>query len=225
MSADRRRLILLRHGRTAWNLEGRAQGHLDVQLDETGHAQAAAVAPYLAESAPVALWSSDLTRARQTASYVERATGLSAVLDPRLREFDVGARGGLTVAEFAQRFPAEYATWAAGHVTGGVPGAESREAVATRMAPALREMLSALAEGECGVVVTHGACLKVALVALLGWPLEAEESLAGVDNCGWATVTERATGSLRLSSYNETATTRAHVRTGTPDFTSDAPSG
>ena len=101
-----RRLVLLRHGRTALELIGRAQGHTDVTLDDTGREQAAAAAQYLAGYGAVALWSSDLARAGvRTATYVEKATGLAAVTDPRLREFDVGERAGLTVAEFAEKFP------------------------------------------------------------------------------------------------------------------------
>jgi len=93
------RLVLVRHGQTAWNLEGRAQGHSDVPLDDVGLAQAAAAAPYVAALRPSALWSSDLARARQTASFVEAATGLAATPDPRLREYDVGIRSGLTLPE------------------------------------------------------------------------------------------------------------------------------
>ena len=225
MSAERRRLILVRHGRTAWNLEGRAQGHRDVSLDETGHAQAAAVAAHLAGYDAAALWSSDLSRARETAAYVAAATGLTASHDPRLREFDVGERGGLTVAEFAEKFPEAHAGWAGGHITGGVPGAETREDVVARTVPALREILASLAPGQTAIVVTHGACLKVSIVALLGWSLEAEESLAAIDNCGWATLDERPDGRLRLASYNETATPEVHARSRTPDFTSDQPVG
>ena len=70
------RLVLVRHGQTAWNLEGRAQGHTDVGLDETGRAQARAMAPYVAAMAPTALWSSDLARARETADRLAEATGL-----------------------------------------------------------------------------------------------------------------------------------------------------
>ena len=58
-----RRLVLIRHGRTAWNAIGRAQGHADVELDDIGHAQAAAVAPYLTSLGPTVLWTSDLARA------------------------------------------------------------------------------------------------------------------------------------------------------------------
>ena len=109
-----RRLVVLRHGRTAWNAAGRAQGHADVPLDGVGHAQAAAVAPYIASLEPVALWTSDLARARQTCGYLEETTGLSAVADERLREFAVGARQGLTIPEFAEKYPHEYAGWVRG---------------------------------------------------------------------------------------------------------------
>ena len=71
MSADApRRLVLLRHGQTAWNAARRVQGQLDAELDDTGHRQAAAVASVLAALAPAALWSSDSVRARETAAYV-----------------------------------------------------------------------------------------------------------------------------------------------------------
>ena len=220
-----RRLVLLRHGRTAWNLIGRAQGHTDVTLDETGRDQAAAAAPYLAGYDPVALWSSDLARARETAAYVEKATGLEAVTDPRLREFDVGQRSGLTVAEFGERFPEAHAAWAAGHVTGGVPGAETIDDVTARMVPALREMLASLGPGETGVVVAHGACIKVSLMALLGLPARSEEAIFVMDNCGWATIVEHHSGRLRLGSYNETSHPGVLPPVGTPDFASDAPSG
>lgn len=225
MSVEGRRLILVRHGRTAWNAEGRAQGHLDVPLDATGHAQAAAAALCLAKYDATALWSSDLQRARETASYVAEATGLTASYDARLREFDVGERQGLTVAEFAAAFPEEYAVWVSGHVTGGVPGAETVAQVTDRMVPALREMLASLAPGETGIVVSHGACTKVALMALLGLPPEADEAIGGLGNCAWATVAEHHEGRLRLTAYNETADPVEHAPLGTPDFASDAPCG
>ena len=220
-----RRLVLLRHGRTAWNLVGRAQGHTDVTLDETGREQAASAASCLAGYGASALWSSDLARARETAAYVEKATGLEAISDSRLREFDVGQRAGLTVPEFAERFPEAYAAWAAGHVTGGVPGAETIDDVTARMVPALREMLASLGPGETGIVVTHGACIKVSLAGLLGLPPESEEVIFSMDNCGWATIAEHHGGRLRLWSYNETAHPGVVAPTGTPDFASDAPSG
>ena len=216
------RLVLVRHGQTAWNLEGRAQGHTDVGLDETGRAQAAALAPYIAAMAPTALWSSDLTRARETAGVLAAATGLDLRADPRLREFDAGERSGLTTEEFAERFPAAYASWQDGHITGHVPGAETIAEVTGRMVPALREIWDATSPGETSVVVAHGACLKVSLLAFLGWPDGVLGTLRGLDNCGWAVLEADPHGrGIRLASYNETAHPPVHG----PDFASDAPVG
>lgn len=214
------RLVLVRHGRTAWNLDGRAQGHTDVSLDDVGRAQALAVAPVLAGLAPTVLWSSDLARARETAAEVAAATGLEVRLDARLREFDVGERAGLTVAEFADRFPESYASWKSGHITGLVPGAEPPQQVIDRMVPALAEIWSAIVPGETTVVISHGACLKVALVAFLGWPAETGRTLRGLENCGWVVLEPGPEGTeVRMASYNETVNPVAHG----PDFASEAP--
>lgn len=204
MSADpaARRLVLLRHGRTAWNATGRAQGHTDIELDDTGHGQAAAVAPWIASLRPAALWSSDLARARQTAAYVEKETGLVATLDPRLREYDVGERTGLTMAEFRDQLPDEHAAWEAGRFE-SVPGAEGRDDVLTRIVPACRELVASIGPGETAVAVTHGASLKVALVALLGWPCAVSNSLLVLDNCAVAVLTGGGTrAAMRLVAYN-----------------------
>lgn len=199
-----RRLIVVRHGRTAWNAVGRAQGHADVELDEVGHGQAAAVAPYLASLDPAALWTSDLTRARQTCAYLEKETGLVATEDARLREFDVGSRQGLTITEFAERYPEEHAAWVSGDDTLRLPGAEAGHDVEARLLPALRACLDALSAGQTGVVLTHGACLKVGVVALLDWPRKLATALRGIDNCAWATLEELGLGGpLRLVGYNE----------------------
>ena len=199
-----RRLVVVRHGRTAWNAAGRAQGHADVELDDVGHEQAAAAAPYLASLDPVALWTSDLARAWQTCAYVEAESGLVATRDARLREFDVGLRQGLTIPEFAERYPDEHAAWLRGDGMLRLPGAENAADVEARMLPALRACLDSLAAGQTGVVVTHGACLKVGVVALLGWPRTLAPSLRGIDNCAWVTLEELGLGGrLRLVGYNE----------------------
>jgi broad specificity phosphatase PhoE len=199
-----RRLVLLRHGRTAWNEAGRAQGQADIELDDLGHRQAERVAPHLAALEPAALWTSDLARARQTCSYLEKETGLSAIHDERLRELSVGQREGLTVAEFAARFPEEHTAWMSGDEHLRLPGAETTAEGAERVTAALHDCLAALEPGATGIVVTHGAALKVGLAGFLGWPLDAADSLQGMHNCGWAVVTELGAGGRpRLSSYNE----------------------
>lgn len=216
------RLVLIRHGRTAWNHEGRAQGHIDVSLDETGCEQAMLLAPYVAAMRPLALWSSDLARARETAEALSAATGLAVRPDPRLREYDVGERAGLTEAEFADRLPEVYAAWRSGDLIGNAAGAETPADVLARMLPALREIHAATPADGTSVVVSHGASLRTCLVALLGWPEEQDRHLRPLDNCGWAVLEDspHAPG-LRLASYNETV----HTGTHDPDFTSDSPVG
>jgi len=205
MTAQRgRTLVLLRHGQTEWNRSGRAQGHADIDLDETGHAQAARAAPVLARSRPAKVWTSDLARARHTASYVEQATGLVAAEDPRLREYDVGDREGMDSTGFAEHFPAAYDAWHSGDDgRHPVPNAETTADVDKRLGPALRDCLAELEPGQTGIVVTHGACLKIGVLGLLGWPLSRAVDLRGVDNCRWAVLSEVAAGErMRLRAYN-----------------------
>ena len=203
-----RRLVLLRHGRTAWNDAGRAQGHTDVPLDDEGEAQAKAVAPVLAAFDPVAVWSSDLARAAATARCIAAEAGLEPVLDPRLREFDVGPnRQGLTHDEYVLAHPAEHAALVAGDVA-AIPGRETDADVLARFLPALTSYADALGEGETGIVVSHGAALRTCVPAFLGWPEGADDGLAVLANCGWIEL-EHSVGTWtsgvlrwRLSAWN-----------------------
>lgn len=209
MSADQsagpRRLVLLRHGRTAWNAERRIQGQLEAELDDTGHGQAASVAPVLAALSPVALWSSDSARARQTASYVAKETGLEPVFDARLREHFLADREGLTHTEYAALAPEEFAEFLRGNYD-AVPGAETAAVVADRMVGALRELLAATAPGELAVAVSHGAAIRDAVPVLLGWPVEERAALHGLENCGWVELDQpEAAGPCRLRAYNRVA--------------------
>src|SRR2546428_10390762 len=105
------RLIIWRHGRTAWNHLRRVQGRLDIDLDEIGLAQAEQAAPALAAYEPQVLVSSDLIRARRTAQALAAITNLPVDLDPRLRERDYGPWQGLTHPEIQARYPVDYARW------------------------------------------------------------------------------------------------------------------
>lgn len=201
-----RRVILVRHGQTAWNAEGRAQGHLDVGLDDTGRSQAEAMAPVLAAQEPTLLVTSDLARARETAAFLEKHTGLTAVEDPRWREYDLGERAGLTLAEFGERIGVQFEGWWDVHAHVEVPGAESPAQLRDRVLPAFEWVLEELGEGQTAIVVTHGASLRVAIASVLGWPLEAADGIEPMRNAAWATLAETGAGRLRLSSYNRSVT-------------------
>ena len=213
--AERRALVLLRHGRTAWNLERRIQGQLDAGLDETGHAQARAAAKEIAAHRPALLWSSDLTRSVDTAAYVGEACGLEVVTDPRLREYHLGAMQGRTYAELAETDPEAIARFRRGDFE--ADDGESSAAVAARVAEALRDLLDATPPGQVSVAVSHGAAIRVGLAEAVGWGASIGLTLGALVNCGWAVLTEDDLGGrLRLTSYNRMAPTAV----GTADFAS-----
>lgn len=214
MSTGSRTLVLLRHGRTAWNHTGRVQGQLEVDLDDVGRRQAEHVAAAMKELRPSLLWCSDLARTRQTCAPVVAATGLEPTYDARLREFSFGERQGLTHAEYAAVDADEFEQFRRGQYD-ACPTAERTADVEARMTAALRDLLEATGPGETAVAISHGAAIRVATGALLGWPEEQFHSLRGLDNCGWAVLQEvpgpavagagpRAID-LRLVAYNRTA--------------------
>ena len=199
MSAERRRLVLLRHGQTSWNAEHRIQGQHDSELDDTGHRQAAAVAPAIAALAPAALWSSDSARARQTAAYLAKETGLEPTYDARLREYYLADWQGLTHAELDGTPGFEEFRRGDFDV---VPGGENAVEVAARMVAAVSDLLDTIAPGELAVAVSHGAAIRDAVPVLLGWPVTERAALHGLDNCGWVELDRAGDGPMRLRAYN-----------------------
>jgi glucosyl-3-phosphoglycerate phosphatase len=197
-----RRLVLVRHGRTEWNAVGRAQGHANVSLDDVGRAEAARAAPFLASYQPVFIWSSDLARARETAEcLLALLPTLELKLDPRLREYDVGQREGLTFLEFREQYPEVYAAFAAG-VESAVPGAESTAQVCERMTAVLSEAAEVVGVGDTGVIIGHGAALRTGLLAFMGVPQTHAEMLAGMANCAWAVLELRGGRGWQIVDYN-----------------------
>lgn len=188
-----RRLVLVRHGETDHNRAGRAQGHLDVPLNDRGLAQARAVAPVIAAFRPAWIVSSDLSRARVTAEVVGAACGLAVRTDPRLREFHVGTnRQDRTWAEYQAQFPAEAAAMSATteSAPGLVPGRESAEQVLERWRPALAQALAEVPRDGTGVVVAHGGVLRLGVADFLGLGVAGAESLDGLGNCAWVELAE-----------------------------------
>lgn len=193
------RLIVWRHGQTSWNAAGRLQGQIDVDLDEVGVAQAAAAAPALAAAEPDAIVSSDLLRTRRTADALAALTGLPVHTDPRLRERNYGDWEGLTHAEMAAGWPAEFEAWRAGDPSPGA-GVESQVDVGKRAAEAL-VAAAELAPSGTVVAVTHGGSGRRGVGALLGWPDEVVQGLAALGNCRWVELVAGRRG-WRLAAYN-----------------------
>jgi probable phosphoglycerate mutase len=156
------RICLVRHGETDWNAERRLQGHIDVPLNATGLAQARATAANLAEHGFIAVYTSDLQRARQTAAEAARALDLEPQPEPRLRERRYGKFEGLTYAEAKSRYPEGYQRFHERDPSYafGEEG-ESLEDFAARIRAAL-ETLAERHAGEQILVVTHGGVLDIA---------------------------------------------------------------
>ena len=151
-------ILLVRHGQTDWNLERRVQGHTDIPLNAAGIAEAERLARELAMEPLVAVFSSDLVRARDTAAAVAERHGLPVTIDPALREKDFGTWEGLTDTEIAKRFPdAAQGKWGDGETT---------EVVAERAVAAI-DRIRTLHPGGTVLVVSHGGPLR-ALLAHFG---------------------------------------------------------
>lgn len=161
------RLLLVRHGETDWNSEGRYQGNTDVPLSVAGLRQAEAAARRLAGERPCAVYSSDLARARETAAAVAAACRIEVRLEPGLREMRFGAWEGLTHVEIAERYPREWAAWIADPRRVAPPGGETADELAERVAAAMRRIRCECA-GATAVVVAHGGSLQTLLCLALG---------------------------------------------------------
>lgn len=189
MSEPRRRLLLLRHGQTAYNATGRFQGQRDEPLDEVGRQQARTTAPVIAGMRPTVLVSSDLRRAVDTARCIADLTGLPLAVDAGLREINLGTWAGCTAEEAAALFPDEYAAWAGGEdVRRG--GGETYPEVADRAAAVLEPLLAGLEPDGLAVVVTHGGTTRSVVGRMLGLPPEGWHALGGVRNCEWVELRE-----------------------------------
>ena len=158
-------LLLIRHGETAWNAEGRIQGQLDVPLSPTGMWQAGRLAERFAEDAGreplAAIFASDLARTWSTALPAASRLGLPIQPEPRVRERSFGVFQGHTLDEVAQRWPAEFARWRERDPAFVIPDGESAHQVMARVLAALRD-LTAAHGGQRIAIFTHGGVLDVA---------------------------------------------------------------
>ncbi len=171
----RRVLYLTRHGETDWNVAGRWQGHTDVPLNANGYAQARALAAALrararvatASMAPVAVVSSDLARAAETARVAAELLGVPfAYQDRGLRERAFGPFEGLTREECLRLHGDAWRAWLEEQLA--PPGAESREALAERVTAAIGRAAEGVAPGAGPLlIVTHGGSLRAVVSGVL----------------------------------------------------------
>ncbi|GAB3913470.1 phosphoglycerate mutase [Microlunatus endophyticus] len=203
-----RRVIVWRHGRTSWNATGRYQGQADIPLDDLGLQQASAAAQVIKELKPVAIYSSDLSRAAQTSQALADLTGLEINYDRRLREISVGSWEGLTHDEAAQVDPGLVAAVDAGEdVRRSLTGETSGE-VARRAAAAFVDIIHAIDDDATVVITMHGTAGRVGIGQFLGldW-----DRLGSLRNCAWVVLERHPRGHWFIGAYN------AHAEFVVPD--------
>ena len=191
-----RRVVLLRHGQTASNAEGRIQGQIDTDLNEVGLVQAEALGTVFAADPPEKVVSSDLARARRTAQAVCDHIGVPLLVDERLRETHFGAWQGLTGDEVRAGWPEEYAAWR--RHEGDPVGGETTVEVAVRARACVEEHLPA--NGTL-LVVSHGGTARNLIGALTELPPSAWRRLAPLGNTCWSSLVESDFG-WRLERHN-----------------------
>lgn len=160
------RIIFIRPGETDWNKQERWQGWVATPLNAHGREQAEALARFIRSIGMAALYSSDLRRAKETAEILCRTSGLTPILDERLRERNIGLWQGLTLDEMQTWYAAEYATMLNDVDNYRVPLGESRNDVRARMRAAFDDVLRQ-SLGETVGVLTHTTALKVLMEELI----------------------------------------------------------
>jgi 2,3-bisphosphoglycerate-dependent phosphoglycerate mutase len=153
-------ILLARHGETDDNIEPiRIQGRRDTPLNDVGRAQSAELAERVAGEGIASLWSSQLSRARETAEIVGARLGLEPVVDERLAEGDRGELEGRYWRDVAREDPELYAAWRRAGEAFRFPGGESLREQMDRTLAALADVRAA---GPLpALVVAHGGSIRV----------------------------------------------------------------
>ncbi len=178
-------ILLIRHGETEWNLNGRWQGQSDIPLNETGFEQARKLAKRLASLQIRAIYTSDLLRASQTASILGSELGLEPIKDLRWRERNGGQYEGQTAKELEEvtgdfRSKMQDKSWAP-------PGGETNIELAHRAMDAF-DNVAKVHRGEKVAVVSHGGTIVTLISSILGLPVGERARLWVSRNTGFSVV-------------------------------------
>jgi probable phosphoglycerate mutase len=164
-------LVLVRHGQTAWNKERRFLGRTDIPLDEDGRMQAAAVAGALVSIPLVAVYTSHLSRASQTAEAVAAAHGLTPTINPDLQELDQGELEGSFGADLAAHYPDFHQAWEQDPANTRAPGGETLSECNERVLRATREIMAAHPGPQPIAIISHRIVVSCIVCEALGLPL------------------------------------------------------
>ena len=186
MAGKNNRVLLWRHGQTDWNVVNRFQGHSDIALNSVGVYQAELAAPIIAGMEPTAILSSDLSRARDTASKLGEIVNMEVLIDERLRETDGGHWEGKTGEENRKNDYERFVKWIDGTDEKAGEIGERRSEVAQRAISAIERAL--IGQEGTLVVVTHGGTARCTLGKILNLPQAEWSVIGGLSNAAWSIV-------------------------------------
>ncbi len=192
----------IRHGQSTWNAEIRIQGTSDPDLSELGVSQAKALAGKL--PAFDRIYSSDLSRTRQTTSHILQGNTENVEFRPSLREIHLGPWEGMLLADATKDFPAETDQFRNNPSAFALPGAETFHQLQQRARNAVEEIVTECAgNAQQVLVVSHGAFLKSLLIEYAGRSINDIWALPHMDNCGHSIV-EYKDGAASLVKFADT---------------------
>ncbi len=197
-----KKIYLVRHGETVWNLEGRTQGRRDSHLTERGLYQATMLAKRLVKEPIDSIYSSNLDRAKSTAAIIGKELGLDCHMHEGLAELSFGLWEGLTIKDIERDYPDEVNIWHSTPHLPCIPEGELLEAAQSRIIAAIDEIAEATADKNI-LIVSHGTVLKLYLQAFLGMELSDFYKLKQ-ENCALNIIEHKKRGPM-LSKYNDTS--------------------
>jgi broad specificity phosphatase PhoE len=199
------RVLLVRHGQSEGNAEGRFGGHTATPLSERGRRQAEATARALATEKLGAIYSSDLPRAVETAMPLARLTGLDVEQEEAFRERSVGVMEGLTFEEAAAQHPEQYAALIGRDFEHVILGGESYRQMLDRAAAQLDRIIEQHAGGQIAIF-SHTGTICILALHLMG-ALDAptlRPVWISTANCGITRIELRSDGFVRVKAMNDT---------------------
>ncbi len=161
------KLLLTRHGQTDWNIAGRYQGQSDVPLNQTGQTQAAQIAKRLSTETIHAIYTSDLSRAANTAQAIADFHQLEIKKDSRLRELSFGDWEGMTYKEMAAHSPDLFSKWMTDSMNISTPNGETLAQLAARVKSAF-DQIKDDHKDQTVLIVSHSGALQSLLAVTLG---------------------------------------------------------
>ena len=161
------KLILVRHGETEWNRQGRIVGHTEIALNATGRKQAELLAQALRNEKVSAIYASPLQRTRETAAEISRVLGIAVTFDDALKEIAAGDIDGMTFEEVAERHSDFFKMWMKGDPLLRLPGGESFTDLRNRTWPAVQRIVGKHSDGDV-IVVSHTLAIMSIISSAMG---------------------------------------------------------